>query len=340
MKKEKAVHLALIGTDSLRGREIKNVLNNRSFPLASMEFFDTDVKEAYSKLTQFRGEPKVIAALNEKSLEGMDLVFLAADKKTNRRVGRMASSHGFAAIDLGEAFVDDRDVPVVVAGVNDRKILKKNPPLVANPHPVTVILSHVFSLMRRESNIRRAVVVALQPVSAFGEAGIQELANQSVDMLQSASIAKKVFKAQIAFNLLSQTTPTDNCGFSAVEKQIVQEVKDVLSARDFPLSVSLVQAPVFHTYSLMIFVELEQDVSMESLEAAFRESAYFKFARPSRSCPVSSIAVAGRDEVFVGQLKKDAFLPKSYWLWSAADNLTRGSALNAFEMASALIGMM
>ncbi len=340
MNKERALRLALIGTDSLRGREIKNVLSTHSFPLASMEFFDTDVKEAYSKLTQFRDEPKVIASLDAKSLDGIDLVFLAADKKTNRRVGRMASSRGFSAIDMGEAFVEDRDVPVVVAGINDRKVLKNKPPLVANPHPVTVILAHVFSLLRRESKIRRATVVALQPVSAFGEAGIKELANQSVDMLKSASIAKKVFKAQIAFNLLSQTAATDACGFSAEENQILREVKDVLSDQDLPLSVSMVQAPVFHTYSLMTFFELGQDRSLASLEAAFRDSAYFKFSRPSRSCPVSSVAVAGRDEVFVGQLKKDAFLPRSYWLWSAADNLTRGSALNAFETASTLIGMM
>jgi aspartate-semialdehyde dehydrogenase len=330
------LRLALIGAESLRGREIKNLLSTRPFPLASFDFFDPDVQEEFSSLTEFQDEPKVIAPLTPESLDGMDLVFLAGDNKTNRRYGRLAGQKGFMALDLGEAFVEDRDVPVVVSGINDRAVLKNGPSIVANPHPVSIVLCHLLNVLRQESRIRRAVAMALQPASAFDDAGIEELASQSLGMLQSAAVKKKVFRAQAAFNLLSQTSPVDEDGFSAGERQIPREVRAVLSDPKLSLSLSLVQAPVFHAYSLMVYLELADDLDMPFIGSILKKSPFFKFSAPSLTSPVSSVAVAGQDRIFVGQLKKDTSRRGTYWLWAAADNLTRGSALNAYEIARSL----
>ena len=159
------------------------------------------------------------------------------------------------------------------------------------------------------------------------------MAKQSFALLSSASISKKVFKAQIAFNLLSQIKPIDECGFSEVERQIVKEVQEVLNVEDFPISLSLVQAPVFHGYSMMMYLELEKDTSISAFADEFKKSTQFKFSSPSMSCPVSAVSAAGKDEILVGQLKKDEHISNGYWLWAAADNLTRGSALNVYEIA-------
>jgi aspartate-semialdehyde dehydrogenase len=330
------LRLALIGTESLRGQEIRNLLSTRPFPLASFDFFDLDVHGEFSKLTEFQGEPKVIAPATPESLEGMDLVFLAGDKKTNQRFGKLAGQRGFKALDLGEAFVEDRDVPVIVSGINDQAVLKSGPSLVANPHPVAIVLSHLLNVLRRESRVRRAVVMSLQPASAFDDAGIRELASQSLDMLQSTAVKKEVFRAQAAFNLLSQTSPVDENGFSSGERQIVREVRAVLSDPKLPLSLSLVQAPVFHSYSLMMYLELADDLDPASIGSVLKKSPQFKFSAPSITSPVSSVAVAGQDRIYVGQLKKDTSRRGAYWLWAAADNLTRGSALNAYEIARSL----
>jgi aspartate-semialdehyde dehydrogenase len=330
------MHLALIGTGSLQGREIKDLLSSRPFPLASFDFFDPDVEGEFSKLTEFRDEAKVISLPTPAALEGLDLVFLASDKKTNRRFGRMAAQRGFKAIDMGGAFLEDRDVPAVVSGINDRTVLRNSPPLVANPHPASIVLSHMLNALQKLSRIRRAAVVALQPASAFEEEGIEELAKQSLDMLQSTSVSKKVFSAQSAFNLLSQTTPVDENGFSAGERQIVREVREVLSNPKLPLSVSLIQAPVFHAYSHMVYLEMADDLDVPSLGSVLKKSPFFKYSVPSVSCPVSSTGVAGQDRICVGQLKKDPSRRGTFWLWAVADNLTRGSALNAYEIALSL----
>jgi len=333
MKIKKKFNVAVVGTDSLRGKEIQNILSKEEIPIEKIDFFDPDVKEEYSKLTQFGGKPKVVHHLDSDSLQSADLVFLASDKNASREVGVLAKKKKFQAIDLSETFNTETNVPVVVAGVNDDIVARKKPDIIANPHPVTVILAHLFHLVIQRFGLARAISLILQPASAHENAGIDELANQSVAFLSSSALQKKVFKQQIAFNLLSHTEKPEKDGFCPVEKQIAGEIKRVLENREFPLSLSLIQVPVFHTYSIMTFVELKRKASIQGLENLFKESMLFKLYPPNVSCPVSSISVAGKKEIYIGQIKKEESFPNSFWVWAVADNLTRGSALNAFEIA-------
>jgi aspartate-semialdehyde dehydrogenase len=337
MNEPKKFKLALVGTDSLRGKEIKNVLARRKLAAFDIEFYDADVQEEYSKLTQFRKEPKVIYGLKEESLEGKDVIFLAADKETNRRFGSAAAKHDVQAIDLSETFNVDEGVPLVVAGVNDDVLDQERRPLIANPHPVTIILAHFFHLVLPRFGVSKAVSFILQPVSAFDDPGVQELASQSVALLNGSPPAKKVFKQQIAFNLLSHTEKPDAGGFCSSERRIAAEIKRVLRRPEFPLSLSIIQAPVFHTYSLMTYCELEKEAEIESLEALFKESPLFKITPFREACSASSISVSGKDEIFIGQIKRAEQFPRAFWFWLVADNLTRGSALNAFEIAKKIL---
>jgi aspartate-semialdehyde dehydrogenase len=330
MRETKKPKVALIGTDSLRGKEIKNVLSQKKFPLKDIDFFDVDVEEEYSKLTEFRGEPKVIHHIDKESLSDNDLVFLASDKKVNQAFGILAQKQKFQAIDLSETFNAEGKIPIVVAGVNDEIISKKRPGLIANPHPVTVVLSHLFHVVLKEFGLLKAVSFILQPVSAYEESGIEELADQSYAFLSSSSLSKKVFKEQIAFNFLSHTERADKDGFSSVEKQITSEIKRVLHPRRFLLSLSMIQAPVFHSYSLMSYLELKGKTDIQGLKSLFRKQSFFKLSPPTLSSPVS---VAGEDKICIGQIKKEESFPNSFWIWTVVDNLTRGSALNAFEIA-------
>ena len=177
----------------------------------------------------------------------------------------------------------------------------------------------------------------LQPASAFGEPGIGELANQSLDIMNGAAFSKKVFKAQVAFNLLSQMEKTDKSGFALKEKQIKQEIRRVLDKKKLPLSLSIVQAPVFHTYSILSYIELDKKTDVQHLENQFKKSSYFKFLPPSTACPVSSVTVAGKEHIHVSQIKKEDAFPNSFWIWTVADNLTQGSALNAFAIAQNML---
>lgn len=338
MASKKEFRVALIGTDSLRGKEIKNILGAKKFPLSHMEFFDTDVKEEYGKLTEFRDEPCVIHHPSAAALEGLDLVFLASDRETSLIYGRLAAEKKFRAIDLTGAFGDQDDVPLIVAGVNDSLLAARQFPLIANPHPVTIILSSLLHRLIARFGLAKAVAFVLQPVSAFDQSGIEELASQSAAMLSGASPNREVFRDQIAFNILSHTETPDANGFSLEERQVIAEVKRVLAHPDLPLSLSVIQAPVFHTYSIMAYLEPAAETNIQDLELIYKESPLFKIGAHSSSCSVSCLSVAGKEQIFIGQIKKEESFPNAFWIWTVTDNLTRGSALNALEIARSLYG--
>jgi len=333
MVSPKRSRIAVVGTDSFRGKEIKNTLEKGRLAAVDVDFFDVDVDEEFSKLTQFCGEARAIQRLTPESLGEEDLVFLAADKDTNIAFGNQAKEKKYLAIDLNESFNQIKDIPLVVAGVNADLIHRTKSAIIANPHPVSIILSHIIRSLDRRFGLKRIVSSVLQPASAMEESGIQELANQSASLLSSSPLSKKVFKAQAAFNLLSQIESLNEDGFSPQEKQVISEIKRIFKNEDLPLSLSFIQTPVFHTYSIMSFFELKAKATLKNIKDLFNENSYFKFLSPSKSCPVSSISVAGKDEIFIGQVKKDRSFPNSFWVWAVADNLTRGSALNAYAIA-------
>lgn len=337
MKKDKGFLIALVGSQSLQGEEMRNVLEKKKIPLAEMDFFDPDVEEEYSKLTRFRGEPKVVHHLDKNSLFGSDLAFLAFDQSISQQYGKIAAQNDIWAIDLCGTFNSEKKIPIVVAGVNDGVLRNAKPGMVANPHPVTIILSHLIHLLIPHYGFKSGVAFVCQPVSAFDNPGIEELANQCYDALQGGSIQKKVFKSQIAFNLLSHVEQGDAEGFDLLEDRIVEEIKRILENPQLPLSLSVIQTPVFFTYSVMLRFELTKKANPSDLESLFNESPYFKYTPPTPSCPISAVSVTGKDAIHIGRIKQEHSQPNSFWVWVVADNLTRGSTLNAFEIAEEIL---
>jgi len=336
--KPRKPRIALVGSDTLKGKEIISVLSAKKFPVASFELFDPDVEEEYSKLSQFRDEAKVVHGLSPAALAGLDLVFLAADPATNLRYGRLAAERDYQAIDLGETFNTDATVPLVVAGINDAGLRREKPPLVANPHPAAIALAHLLSTVRAGFGLSRAISVVLEPASAYAEEGIQELAEQSTALLGGGNPCHRVFPESLAFNLLARSARPERKGAVPLETRIGAEVRRVLGPEDVPLAVSAVLAPVFHTYSIITHVELARDAPAADLKACFKANDVFRLPAPGDEKAVSPTAVAGKDHIHLGEIRKDPAVRKGFWIWAVADNLTVGSALNAFGIARALVG--
>lgn len=337
MSTDEKPRLALIGTESLRGKELKDVLEKMPFPVHSIDFFDPEVEEDYSRLTRFRGEPHVVRAPSFKLLEGIDLVFLAADRTTNRKYGRWAAKQNIKAIDLGESFENSDSVPAIVSDVNQERELSREPMLVANPHPASILLSRLAQALNNEFGLTRAHAVVLQPVSAFGDSGIEELAGQSLDVLNCARIRRSVFKAQIAFNLLPQVETVDEEGWSPSERRISSQLDFILAGHSMPISLSLVQVPVFHAYSVMMHIVLEKEAEKEAVARLFRRRGRFRYVSTTRTASASPVASSGKDKILVSQIKRDPAVPTGFWLWAVADNLTCGSVLNAYELGRRMV---
>ncbi|HRD01636.1 MAG TPA: Asd/ArgC dimerization domain-containing protein [Candidatus Saccharicenans sp.] len=331
--------LALIGTDSLCSREIREALASDPLPLKSIEFYDPGVEEEYSQLTEFKGEARVIHHPDAYLLEGLDLVFLVADRETNLKFGRLAKDKGFRAIDLAGTFRGDSEVPAVVSGVNDQILDNKEIFLVANPHPISIILSQVLSTLANLAPVVRSAAVVLQPVSAYDYGGIEELAEESFTLLSSGNYERKIFPEQIAFNSFPLSEKMGPDGYSLKEEQVKQEIKNILAGKNINLSLSIVQVPVFHGYGLMIYTELAENKQLSEVENVFRKNCLFKYFPANSSQLISNKLAAGKDEIFVGHLRKEADCPGSFWIWVAADNLSAGSAVNALGLARKILGV-
>jgi aspartate-semialdehyde dehydrogenase len=326
----------LIGTESLRGKELKGLLDRSKLPLRSMDLFDPDVAEEYSKLTDFRGEPKVVHHPDRKLLEGLDIVFLAADPATNREYGRLAAELDYRAIDLVETFNADPKIPLAVAGINDGSAAVRGASLVAVPNPAAVFLARLLHPLRGTFGVAKAVAFVLRPASAFDNAGIKELVDQSCALLAGSAVTRKVFRDQAAFNVLSRMEKPGADGFSGPERQVAGEVRRVLGAPAFPFTLSIVQAPVFHTYGLMVYAELGKGAVLGAVEALFKGDPAFKSAGRASAGAVAASNVAGKAEMVLGEIKAEPSIPGGFWFWLVADNLTAGSALNALGVAKAL----
>ncbi len=337
MKIKKDFNLAIIGSFSLKGKELKTTLENKKLPIRKIKFLDPEVEEDYSHLTEFRGEAQVIQSVKEEHLYNMDLVFFASDREISRKYCSLASKYDFTAIDLCGAFNSQEEIPLVVSGVNDN-ILKKENHIIANPHPLAIILSLFIYCLSKNFTLSKILVIAFQPASEYEKKGIDELMNQSIGFLNLAKIPKSIFKEQIAFNLISQVGELEKDGFTDIEKSIIGEIKRILPVKELPLTLRLIQAPIFHAYSLMIFVEYKSSPKISEIEDALKKSPLFQISSPSTT-PPSPISTAGKDKIFVGQIKKDYAIPNSFWFWLVADNLTRGSVLNAVEVAEKLVSL-
>ncbi|MCP2621212.1 Asd/ArgC dimerization domain-containing protein, partial [Candidatus Aminicenantes bacterium AC-334-E05] len=149
---------------------------------------------------------------------------------------------------------------------------------------------------------------------------------------------KKIFKEQVAFNLISRVGKLEEDGFTDIERTVVKEIKRILSNESVPLSLSLIQAPIFHTYSILSFIEFIDSPTISDLENIFKKSSLFEITSPNET-PPSPVSTAGKDKICIGQIKRDRVFSNSFWFWLVADNLTRGSVLNAVEVAEKLISI-
>ena len=337
MEKRRDINLAIIGTFSLKGRELKNTLENKNLPIKKIRFLDPEVKEEYSHLTDFKGEAQIIQSVKEENLYNMDIVFFTSDSETSKKYCSLAQQYNFRAIDLSGTFNAQKEIPLVVAGVND-SILNEENYIIANPHPLAIILSAFLHSLQKNFVLNRILVVAFQPASEYEKSGIDELMDQSIGFLNLSKIPKKIFKEQIAFNLISRVGKLEKDGFTDIERTVVKEIKRILSKDTMPLSLSLIQAPIFHTYSLLAFIEFKDSPTIPEIENIFRKSSIFEVTSPDET-PPSPVSIAGKDKIYIGQIKKDNVFSNSFWFWLVADNLTRGSVLNAVEVAEKLISI-
>lgn len=316
--------MAILGIKTLKGREIKEALERSKLQIGKIFFYDSSVESEWSFLTEFRGEPYLVKYPTEDIFKEAKVILLASSGDMELETVSKAEKEGVFVIDLSNSFNEDENVPLIVDGINHELVEKSL--ILANPHPVSIILSLVVHRLKEKFKIENPSSVAFQPVSEYQEEGVEEFINQTVAILNATSVPKKILKEQRAFDLILES--------NMKERKIVRELERIIGIK--PFSVAVVKAPIFHCFAVIIFLTIHGNPVIEEIEAVLKKDQRFKiFVRGQTPTPVS---VAGKDEIFV-KISKNADIPSRYTIWAVADNFRSGFAKNVVSIIYRIVSM-
>ncbi len=331
-------NIAVLGATGVVGGEILSILAERDFKFNSIKFL-ASAKSA-GKDIDFKGKTYKIEEATPQSFEGVNIVLSSAGAATSRLLAHEAIKRGAIVVDNTSAFRMEKDVPLVIAGVNDED-LKWNKGLISNPNCSTSQLMLVLKPLHDYAKIKRLVVSTYQSVSGAGKAAIDELASSTRAALNKERFENKAFVKNIAFNLIPQIDVFLDNGYTKEEMKLVNETKKILHLpEETPISATAVRVPVFICHSEAVSVEFEKPLSPEKAREILSNSyGVVVQDNPSQLEYPMPIETAGKDPVYVGRIRKDLAFDNGLCLWVVADNLRIGAALNTVRIAEKLVKM-
>jgi aspartate-semialdehyde dehydrogenase len=325
---------AIVGAGSLKGKEVAEMLNDRNFPAADIRLLDDD--ESMGQLEAMGDEISFIQRVQADQFEHVDFTFFASDQDSTRKNWKDARDSGSAIIDLSGALENEIGASVRSSWVERERGQIPPPELQPGPcvtaHPVAVTLALLLLRARKAGAVQRAVTTIFEPASEHGQKGMDELHQQTVNLLSFQSLPKEVFDAQLAFNMVARYGQKSRPALDSIEARIFRHYQKIAGAEAPPVSLLLLQAPVFHGYALAVFVEMDRPVDMQTLSRALAGD-HITIPGPEDD-PPSNVSSAGQGDIQLS-LKLDPAQPNGVWLWAAADNL-RISALAAVECAESM----
>jgi aspartate-semialdehyde dehydrogenase len=331
----KDYRVAIVGATGMVGHEFIKVLEQRSFPMASVSLLASD-RSAGKKLRVNHQEIQV-KETGPESFREVDIALFSAGSETSRYFSPIAAQSGAVVIDNSSAFRMDVSVPLVVPEVNAEDI-QQHRGIIANPNCSTIQMVVVLNPLHKVNPIKRIIVDTYQAVSGTGVAAVEELRTQARQVLDGQPTIPHVYPHQIAFNLLPEIDVFLDNNYTKEEWKLVEETRKIMHANKMAISATCVRVPIFVGHSEAVHAEFSRPMSPEEARRILTQAPGVKIVDdPGISLYPQPWPAAGSDEVFVGRIRQDASLPNGLAMWVVADNLRKGAALNAVQIAEEMI---
>jgi len=337
LKKKDTYIVAVVGATGAVGNEMVSTLEERNFPVAKLRLFASERSEG--KTLDFHGKPVTVDILTDKAFDGIDIALFSAGGDRSLEFAPAAAKAGCVVIDNSSAWRMDPDVPLVVPEVNAHDLTwyaKKG--IIANPNCSTIQMVVALKPLHDAAKIQRIVVTTFQSVSGTGKKAMDELLNQTRDMLNFKDITPVVYPHQIAFNCLPHIDKFMDNGYTKEEIKMVNETRKIMGDDSIKVTATTVRVPVFRGHSESINIETEKKLSANEARAILSTApGVIVYDAPEKNIyPLPTIA-ANKDEVYVGRVREDDTIENGLNIWIAADNLRKGAALNAVQIAEELL---
>ena len=337
LRKKKDYVVAVVGATGAVGEEMVKTLEQREFPVEKLRLFASERSEG--KILEFGDDEIRVESLNEKSFEGIDIALLSAGAERSKIWAPVAARSGCVVVDNSSQWRMDPEIPLVVPEVNPHD-LKWHKGIIANPNCSTIQMVVVLKPIHDAARIKRVVVTTFQAVSGTGRRAMDELLQQTTDLLNFKEIKCNVYPYQIAFNVLPHIDKFLENGYTKEEMKMVNETKKILGDNSVRLTATTVRVPVFRCHSESLNIETEKKLTANEVRAILsRAPGVVIYDAPEKNIYPVPINVAGEDETYVGRIREDESLENCINMWIVADNLRKGAALNAVQIAEKLVEM-
>lgn len=337
LKKKERYVVAVVGATGAVGNEIIAVLEDRDFPVGSLRLFASERSEGVR--LQFQGSEIPVETLKEDSFKGIDIALFSAGAGRSKIWAPIAARSGCVVVDNSSQWRMDPEVPLVVPEVNPGDI-RKHKGIIANPNCSTIQMVVVLKPLHDAARIKRVVVTTFQSVSGTGKKAMDELLQQTTDLLNFREVKCNVYPHQIAFNCLPHIDKFLENGYTKEEMKMVNETKKIMGDDTIRVTATTVRVPVFRGHSESVNIETEKKLTANEARAILSTaSGVVVYDAPEKNIYPLAIYAAGKDETFVGRIREDESIDNGLNLWIVADNLRKGAALNAVQIAEKLIEM-
>ncbi len=332
----KKVNIAVVGATGAVGNQMITCLEERDFPVKSVKFL-ASARSAGRKLS-FRGEMIAVEELTENSFKGVDIAIFSAGGGTSQKFSPVAAEAGAVVVDNSSAWRMDPDVPLVVPEVNPHAIAgytKKG--IIANPNCSTIQMVVALNPVYRKAGIRRLVISTYQAVSGTGKKAIDELFNQTRAMINFLPVEQNVYPHRIAFNCLPQIDVFMDNGYTKEEMKMVNETRKILEDNTIGVTATTVRVPVFYSHSESVNIETREHITADEVRKLLQNAPGIRVVDDpaSKRYPLATDA-SGQDLTLVGRIRQDESIENGINMWIVADNIRKGAATNAVQIAEIL----
>ena len=328
--------IAIVGASGAVGQEVLAVLEQRQFPVSELRLFGSERSAGTTYL--FRGKEHTVRLLQHNdAFQGVDIAFVSAGASVSRAYAEDITRFGTIMIDNSSAFRMDEDVPLVVPEVNAADALLSPRHIIANPNCTTIQMVVALQAIEQISHIKRVHVATYQAASGAGAQAMKELETQYRQVMNGEEVTVNKFAYQLAYNLIPHIDVFTDNGYTKEEMKMFHETRKIMHS-DVKVSATCVRVPSLRAHSESIWIETEKPVSVEQAKAAFANAqGCVLMDEPENKIYPMPLFLSGKDEVFIGRIRKDISDENGLSFWCVSDQIRKGAALNAVQIAEWLI---
>jgi aspartate-semialdehyde dehydrogenase len=327
--------VAVVGATGAAGQMTLRILEERKFPVRELRCFASE--RSVGKTVTFRGEPVAVRRIQATEFQGVDIAFCSAGSEQSRQYSPMMVKAGAVVVDKSNAFRMDPAVPLVVPEINAHAA-KRHSGILACPNCTTIVTVMPLKPLHDAGRLRRVIATSFQAVSGAGVNGIEDLRQQVLAWARGEPLVPKHFAHRIAFNLIPHIDRFGDDGYTGEEMKLVNETRKILEAPDLLVSPTTVRVPVFTSHSIAVNAETEAKITVERARELFSRFPGLRlWDEPAENRYPMPVIAEGQDDCFVGRIRADLSHPRALNFWVVGDQLRKGAATNAVQIAELLI---